>query len=83
MKIDIVTLFPEMFDGFGENGQEEQLTVRTHRTHKTFDLLSFEGYGNVNDVESFVGGTLRISEDMLLDLPRKRVIFMKYWQSCD
>ena len=54
---------------FGENGQEEQLTVRTHRTHKTFDLLSFEGYGNVNDVESFVGGTLRISEDMLLDLP--------------
>lgn len=54
---------------FGENGQEEQLTVRTHRTHKTFDLLSFECYGNVNDVESFVGGTLRISEDMLLDLP--------------
>ncbi|MER2064105.1 MAG: ribosome maturation factor RimM [Alkalibacterium sp.] len=54
---------------FGKEGAMEELTVKSHRTHKTFDLLSFEGYGNVNDVEQFVGGTLRISEDMLLELP--------------
>ncbi|GEK91198.1 ribosome maturation factor RimM [Alkalibacterium kapii] len=54
---------------FGKNGEREDVTVRTHRTHKTFDLLSFEGYTNVNDVERFVGGTLRISEEMLLELP--------------
>ncbi len=54
---------------FGKDGEREDLTVRTHRTHKTFDLLAFEGLGNVNDVERFVGGTLRVSEDMLLELP--------------
>ncbi|SFC45054.1 16S rRNA processing protein RimM [Alkalibacterium subtropicum] len=54
---------------FGKKGGQEELTVKTHRTHKNFDLLSFEGYGNVNEVEHFVGGTLRVSEDMLLELP--------------
>lgn len=54
---------------FGKESGMKELTVKTHRTHKTFDLLSFEGYGNVNDVEQFVGGTLRVSEDMLLELP--------------
>ena len=54
---------------FGKDGGKEELTVNSHRTHKTFDLLTFEGYGNVNDVERLVGGTLRVSEDMLLELP--------------
>ncbi|OJF97001.1 ribosome maturation factor RimM [Alkalibacterium sp. 20] len=54
---------------FGEDGGSEELTVLTHRKHKNFDLVVFEGYDNVNYVEKFVGGTLRVSEDLLLELP--------------
>lgn len=54
---------------FGTDGSKEELTVRSHRTHKTFDLLTFENYYNLGQVEKFVGGMLRISEDYLLDLP--------------
>ncbi|MFO8069449.1 MAG: ribosome maturation factor RimM [Alkalibacterium sp.] len=54
---------------FGKDGESEELTVRTHRKHKNFDLVTFEGYDNVNYVEKFVGGTLRVGEDLLLELP--------------
>lgn len=54
---------------FSEDGKSEELTVRTHRKHKNFDLVTFDGYDNVNYVEKFIGGTLRVSEDLLLDLP--------------
>ncbi|MCF6137083.1 ribosome maturation factor RimM [Pseudalkalibacillus berkeleyi] len=45
------------------------LTVRTHRKHKQFDLVSFEGYPNINDVESFRDGLLKVQKDKLEDLP--------------
>lgn len=54
---------------FGTDGSQEELTVRSHRVHKNFDLLTFENYYNINQVEKFVGGMLRISEDYLLELP--------------
>lgn len=54
---------------FGTDGSKEELTVRSHRVHKNFDLLTFENYYNINQVEKFVGGMLRISEDYLLELP--------------
>jgi len=54
---------------FGKDGESEELTVRSHRKHKNFDLVAFKGYDNVNFVEKFVGGTLRVSEELLLDLP--------------
>lgn len=54
---------------FGADGSKEELTVRSHRTHKNFNLLTFENYYNINQVEKFVGGMLKISEDYLLDLP--------------
>lgn len=44
------------------------LTVTSHRQHKNFDLLTFEGYTNLNDVESFKGGTLKVSEEDLFEL---------------
>lgn len=51
---------------FSENNTNEKpLTIRTHRKHKNFDLLSFEGYDNVSEVEPLKGGTLKISEDQL------------------
>lgn len=54
---------------FGTDGSKEELTVRSHRVHKNFDLLTFDNYYNINQVEKFVGGMLRISEDYLLELP--------------
>jgi len=40
-----------------------KLTVETHRKHKSFDLLTFVGYPNVNDVEPMKGGTLKITAE--------------------
>ncbi|MBA4536202.1 ribosome maturation factor RimM [Bacillus aquiflavi] len=45
-----------------------QLTVKSHRIHKSFDLLTFEEYNNVNEVEPMKGGTLKVSEDQLMEL---------------
>ncbi|WP_288225881.1 ribosome maturation factor RimM [uncultured Enterococcus sp.] len=41
------------------------LTIASYRRHKNFDLLSFEGYQNINDVEAFRDGILKISEKQL------------------
>lgn len=42
-----------------------ELQVKTHRTHKNFDLLTFEGYENVNEVEKFKNGVLKVPESQL------------------
>lgn len=51
-----------------ENGQSIPLTIDERRTHKGFDLLHFEGYANINDVEPFKGCQLKITENQLTDL---------------
>lgn len=45
-----------------------ELIVHGHRKHKQFDLLTFEGYENVNDVEKFKGGLLLITEEQQTEL---------------
>ncbi|MGM0167126.1 16S rRNA processing protein RimM [Enterococcus sp. AZ135] len=44
------------------------LTIASYRRHKNFDLLSFEGYENINLVEPFRDGILKISEKQLGEL---------------
>ncbi|WP_042223791.1 ribosome maturation factor RimM [Oceanobacillus manasiensis] len=44
------------------------LTIAAHRIHKGFDLLQFEDYANINDVEHFKGSYLKISEEQLTEL---------------
>ncbi|MFS0787053.1 ribosome maturation factor RimM [Shouchella sp. 1P09AA] len=44
------------------------LQVTSHRKHKNFDLLTFEGYTNMNDVEGFKGSYLYVSEKLLSEL---------------
>lgn len=39
-----------------------ELVVNSHRTHKNFDLLTFEGYDNVNQVEKMRDGILKVPE---------------------
>lgn len=50
---------------FKEGEEPIVLEVKSWRKHKNFDLLSFEGYESINDVERFKGGILKVSEDQL------------------
>jgi len=45
-----------------------KLVVKSHRKHKNFDLLTFEDYFNINDVEPWKEGILKVSEEQLNDL---------------
>ncbi|MDO6847383.1 ribosome maturation factor RimM [Priestia megaterium] len=45
-----------------------EVTVASHRRHKNFDLLTFEGYHNVNDVEQYKNSEVKIPEEQLTDL---------------
>ncbi|MGD7043659.1 ribosome maturation factor RimM [Jeotgalibacillus proteolyticus] len=53
-----------------KEGQQDakELIIKSHRKHKNFDLLTFEGFENVNEVEPFKEGMLKISEDQLTSL---------------
>jgi 16S rRNA processing protein RimM len=48
--------------------QPIEVKVTSHRTHKSFDLLTFEGYHNVNEVEPFKGALLKVPEEQLGEL---------------
>ncbi|MDQ0217102.1 ribosome maturation factor RimM [Peribacillus cavernae] len=51
---------------FIENENEPiELKITSHRTHKNFDLLTFENYTNVNMSESLKGGLLKVPESQL------------------
>ncbi|MCP1124755.1 ribosome maturation factor RimM [Bacillus sp. 3103sda1] len=52
-----------------EKGTEPLVVkVTSHRQHKSFDLLTFEGYNNVNEVEQLKGSLLKVPEEQLGDL---------------
>lgn len=44
------------------------VTIASHRQHKNFELLTFEGYPHINDVAEFKDSYLRIAEHDLTDL---------------
>lgn len=44
------------------------LKVATRRAHKGFEIISFQGYPHINDVEAFKGGELKIPEEDLMEL---------------
>ncbi|TRZ38746.1 ribosome maturation factor RimM [Niallia circulans] len=61
---------------FGEGKKEpSELKVKTQRPHKNFHLLTFEGYDNVNEVEFMKGGTLKVPESFLGELPENEYYF--------
>ena len=60
---------------FRENKEPIELKIASHRTHKNFNLLTFEGYPNVNDVEPFRDGILKINESQLTDLDEGEFYF--------
>lgn len=48
--------------------QPIRLKIASRRNHKDFELLKFQGYHSINDIEKYKGGELKISEEELLDL---------------
>ncbi|MFC3882597.1 ribosome maturation factor RimM [Bacillus songklensis] len=54
---------------FKEKHEEPvEVIVASHRQHKSFDLLTFEGYNNINQVEQFKDGIIKIPESQLEEL---------------
>lgn len=58
-----------------ENKAPIELKIAGHRTHKNFELLTFEGYQNINEVEKFKGGILKIAESQLTPLDENEFYF--------
>jgi 16S rRNA processing protein RimM len=52
-----------------------EVTIATHRQHKNFDLLTFEGYYNVNDVEKYKNCLLKVPESFLGELEEDEYYF--------
>jgi len=46
----------------------QPITVNSHRVHKSFDLLTFEGYENINEVEQFKGKMLQVDSAIRSEL---------------
>jgi len=53
---------------FLKDQEPVELTVASHRKHKNFDLLSFEGYTSINEVEVFRDGILMVAKTELSNL---------------
>ena len=73
VKVKRISDFEERF-AVGETvylkGEETlfQLSIATHRVHKGFDLIGFEEFDNINDVEKYKGSYLQIKEEQLTEL---------------
>lgn len=52
-----------------------ELKITSHRKHKNFDLLSFEGYYNMDHVVQFKEGILKVPESFLSTLEQNEYYF--------
>jgi 16S rRNA processing protein RimM len=61
---------------FKEGSNEPiEVIVDTHRVHKNFDLLTFEGMHSIQDVEQFKGSLLKVDENQLTELDEGEFYF--------
>lgn len=75
VRVNSITNYPEgrYYEGsplilFKEQEETVDLIVDSYRVHKNFDLLTFKDHASINDVEKYVGGMLKVSEDNLFVL---------------
>ena len=76
VRVNSYTDFPEERFAVGsklalfmsESSKPIFLIVATQRPHKNFNLLTFENHPNLNDVEKYRDGILKVSENQLGDL---------------
>ncbi|MCM3160478.1 ribosome maturation factor RimM [Metabacillus litoralis] len=61
---------------FKEGSDEPiEVVVDSHRVHKNFDLLTFEGMSSIQDVEQFKGSLLKVTESQLSELEEGEFYF--------
>lgn len=82
VKVVRITDFEERFEPgkslllFKKNSNQPiELKIKTHRQHKAFDMLTFEGYTNINQVEPFKEGMLKVEKDDVLDLEENEYFY--------
>ena len=54
---------------FQDKKQPVALIIRSHRKHKNFDIVAFEDHPNINDVEKYRDGILKVTGEHLTELP--------------
>lgn len=52
-----------------KDGKEKMLTVKTHRQHKSFDLITFEEITSIAEAETWIGAQLYVAIDQLNEVP--------------
>ncbi|MCA0969164.1 ribosome maturation factor RimM [Halobacillus litoralis] len=81
VKVQRVTDFDERFKPgqllywVNDKNESTPLTVRTHRVHKGFDLVSFEEHPSINDVEKYKNGQLMVSGEHQAELAEHEFYF--------
>jgi 16S rRNA processing protein RimM len=65
----------KLFIFMNEHAEPVEVTVKTHRVHKSFDLLTFDEYDNINQVEKFKGAMIKIPENQLSELDEGEYYF--------
>jgi 16S rRNA processing protein RimM len=65
----------KLFIFMNENEDPIEVTVKAHRVHKSFDLLTFDEYDNINQVEKFKGALIKIPENQLSKLDEGEYYF--------
>ncbi|GGP12321.1 ribosome maturation factor RimM [Oceanobacillus neutriphilus] len=73
VKVLRITDFEERFTPGNEviitsEQKDITLTIDSHRIHKGFDLITFKGYTNINDVEKWKGMNLYINKNQAAEL---------------
>lgn len=59
-----------------QNGKDPiKVIVKSRRQHKNFELLSFEGYESINEVEGFKGSILKVPKSQLGELDEGEFYF--------
>jgi 16S rRNA processing protein RimM len=74
VKVNRITDFEERFEVGNkvfvakDNSKPQELEITSHRIHKGFDLLCFEGVDTIEQAEELKGAMLKIGEDQLTEL---------------
>lgn len=55
---------------FQDKKEPIELVIKSHRKNKNFDIVSFEEHPNINDVEKYREGILKVAKDTLTELPQ-------------
>lgn len=53
---------------FQDGKETVEVTVKSHRKHKNFDLLTFENHLRIEDVEIYKGSELKVSKEHIQEL---------------